>query len=542
MLTGATTDRQLQHTRDLADATDATTKALIEQYYAQLDIADATTTQTSLLDRYKPKMDLGGAWDAVLDAGIDRRGTGKMSADGIRQWFADMIAAADPLTTEGQATIETLSGLAGAIDVIAQAAADAATKAAELAKVNAGWQSQLDVLLGNKTQKEVDRAAALAEVTDESTRALMLQVYAQQDMAEAATASIDAMKALSAELDQIADFRSSIGDAQQNIRSQMVGYDAVAYGKSQVGKYTAQLAGATTTQGRVDAGAGLRDAITGRYDAELALINQNRDAAEQSAREAFDAQTQADSAAIQSANQINAAYRQIGEYVKGLVTGADAPYSLASRYAAAQADYSTTLALAQAGDKDALSRITGAQGNLLSTAREQSVSSVDYARTFGRTINELSALAAKAGPDLESVTRQFYFDSSAFDQQALDLQTSTITELEDLATLTDEWTAELQDKLSEQALAFTAIGLNTQQTADYTSKIEPGFERVAVAIDSAIQAQNAQAALLAEIQGLRQEVAGLRRATDAVGVNTKATADTLDSVSGGGGPLLVQTA
>ena len=220
-----------------------------------------------------------------------------------------------------------------------------------------------------------------------------------------------------------------------------------------------------------------------------------------------------------------------------MVTGADA-----SRYAAAQADYSTTLALAQAGDKDALSRITGAQGNLLSTAREQSASSVDYARTFGRTINELSALAAKAGPDLESVTRQFYFDSSAFDQQALDLQTSTITELEDLATLTDEWTAELQDKLSEQALAFTAIGLNTQQTADYTSKIEPGFERVAVAIDSAIQAQNAQAALLAEIQGLRQEVAGLRRATDAVGVNTKATADTLDSVSGGGGPLLVQTA
>jgi len=178
----------------------------------------------------------------------------------------------------------------------------------------------------------------------------------------------------------------------------------------------------------------------------------------------------------------------------------------------------------------------------LSIAKEQSISSADYARTFGRTVNELSELAAKAGPDLESVTRQFYFDSSAYDAQALDLQTSTVAELEDLSKLTDEWTADLQDQLAEQALAFANIGLNTKQTSDYLSKIEPGFERIAVAIDSAMAAQRNSDSLLAEIQGLRQEVAGLRRATDAVGVNTKATADTLDSVSGGGGPLLVQTA
>jgi hypothetical protein len=48
------------------------------------------------------------------------------------------------------------------------------------------WQEQLDVAAGRVTQQELDRQHQLAAVTDDVTKALMREVFAQQDAAEAA--------------------------------------------------------------------------------------------------------------------------------------------------------------------------------------------------------------------------------------------------------------------------------------------------------------------------------------------------------------------
>ena len=60
---------------------------------------------------------------------------------------------------------------------LAQAQEDAAAALVTLTKVNQGWQDQLDVLTG----KQTDHSIALRDATDASTRALMEQVWAQQE-------------------------------------------------------------------------------------------------------------------------------------------------------------------------------------------------------------------------------------------------------------------------------------------------------------------------------------------------------------------------
>jgi hypothetical protein len=322
----------------------------------------------------------------------------------------------------------------------------------------------------------------------------------------------------------------------------MVGYDAVAFGKSQVAKYTTKLAGATDTASRIEAGGNLKNAIDDRYKSELAAITKNRDAASAAAADQFNAEQEASNKAIASANALNAAYRQIGDYAKGLLNGDLSPFSGADKLSAASASYAQLLSGSRSGDLNSLGKLTGAADSYLSQAKLQAVSSSDYARTFGRTINDLSALGGKAGADIESVTRQFYFDSTAFDKQTLDLQTSTVSDLQKLSDLTDVWTADLKTALADQAIDFANLGLNATQIKTNTDAIGPGFEMVTTAINDAVSAKAAQEALLAEIKALRVEVAGLRESSDATASNTAATANILDSTTGGGGPMLTTAA
>jgi phage-related minor tail protein len=601
VLTGAQTDRKIA----LRDAIDATTRTLMEQVYAQQDIKSAADASTQAAQKaaddakarasavLSERTNLQDQLDQLIMTEVQLRDKQRSALDASNQALFDQINAQNDLKT--------------ANDLAAQTALNAAEATKALAATNKGWKDQLDVLLGVQT----DRTIALRDATDSSTRSLMEQVYAQQDLKTASDAAaqaaqkaiddakakadailserkglqdqydqltlsstqlrtkernaldatnqalydqinaqkdlqaaaakaVDSMKAVSDQIKQIATFQSGIGDAQQGIRSQMAGYDAVAYSTSQVAKYTGQMGAATDTTGRIDAGGKLQGAIVDKYNAELALIYKNRDAASSAAQQVFDAQTTATNNAISAQNTLNAAYRSIGEYAKGLITGANSPFSGQEQLSASGANYAQLLAGSRGGDVASLGKLTGAADSYLSQAKLQAVSSSDYARIFGRTVNDLSALGGRAGADLESVQRTFMFDSSAFDKQALELQTKTVGDLQTLSDLTDTWTADLKTALGEQALAYTNMGLTNDQIKTNTDAIGPGFEMVTAAITGAQEAHIAQQALLDEIKALRTEVAGLRKSSDATAANTGATAGILDSATGGGGPMLVE--
>lgn len=137
--TGKTTDRAVQLAHDLAGTTDATTQALIRQYYAQLDLADAAAAAT---------------------------------------------AAAESAAQAAQAQAEAA----------AQAAQEQARKDIETQKSRLGLQSSIYALTGEKTAAALvlaqQRAMDLAAL-DPSLRELQSTLWGLQDEAELISARAD---------------------------------------------------------------------------------------------------------------------------------------------------------------------------------------------------------------------------------------------------------------------------------------------------------------------------------------------------------------
>ena len=161
VLTGTTTERNLQMQADLASTTDATTQALIRQVYAQEDlntaaVAAAQKAAAVAAERY-------GLETALLQA------QGDTAALRARE-----LAGLDASNRALQEQIYTLTDLA-----------QAAQAAAVVAQQRLGLESQLLQLQGNTGELRARELAAL----DESNRALQEQIWAIQDASAAAAAA-----------------------------------------------------------------------------------------------------------------------------------------------------------------------------------------------------------------------------------------------------------------------------------------------------------------------------------------------------------------
>lgn len=144
-------------------------KAQTELLYAQ---TKATLTQTYAIGETSAQ-----AAEKLKASAFDVSG---LSADGIKKYFADLVAASDPLTEEGQKTIQSIADLGDSITLLGQ-----------VAQERQSWQDKLDVLSGNTTEAALQRQADLASTTDAATIAIIAQVHAQEDAAKVAAATQD---------------------------------------------------------------------------------------------------------------------------------------------------------------------------------------------------------------------------------------------------------------------------------------------------------------------------------------------------------------
>lgn len=160
----AATDTRRVTLIDLANAAKSLTEAESALAETQVTSTASTTNETAVVvdNTQRRQLEL-----ALMEAQGNAAGA-------LAERRKDELAAMD----------ESLRGLQEAI----WAAQDAAAIAATLLQ----WQNQLDVLQGKKTQKEIDRAEHLASTTDKATIAIMKQVFALQDLAEAPTKAIAA--------------------------------------------------------------------------------------------------------------------------------------------------------------------------------------------------------------------------------------------------------------------------------------------------------------------------------------------------------------
>lgn len=149
----------------------------------------------------------------------------------LREWYKSEVARLGAMDLGVEANAKAYAGalkLASGVDALAKAEEQAAT-------TRQNWQDQLNVLTGKTTDTALQMQRDLASTTDESTQALIRQVYAEKNrqkaMAESATAmqkmatdqaaaaqkSADAYKsALSAQQSYYASLTSA-GDAVRNL-------------------------------------------------------------------------------------------------------------------------------------------------------------------------------------------------------------------------------------------------------------------------------------------------------------------------------------
>jgi hypothetical protein len=351
---------------------------------AGADAAQYQIDTTGLSDAEKAVFDYNAGIRAQITALNDQSDAALVAAEALAQLTAtnkgladqlDMLTGAqtersialrdagDDSTRYLMAQVYAWQDLKTSTEAAANAAATAAQALAQLTTVNKGWADQLDVLTGAQT----DRSIALRDAGDDSTRALMAQVYAQQDLKTSTEAAAAAAATLKSAFDSLESARVSVAKAYDNI----------------AGKAASTAAGVVSAQ----------DGITQGY-----LSAQNAVAAAQ--------QNIAD-ITRQAAVEMRGFADSIKDFLLQMATTDIGANSQADQLAAAQADFAVTAAQARAGDKTALGSITGKASTLLSAGKDQFSTAVDFARFtagVGNTLADLATLAdGKAGPLAEAV-------------------------------------------------------------------------------------------------------------------------------------------
>lgn len=355
----------------------------------------------------------------------------------------------------------------------AAAAAEAAAKLAELAKQSASIDIEIMQLSGNAAGALAAQRAIELAAMDESLRAKQQEVYTLQDQAQAAKAATDAMSVLVEQMDAVAALKSSLGSDIRSIKSTLPGYDNGAYLTAQVKSarvdFMASLTGGSIDD-QIKSTGNLQSAIMARYQGEIDAANK-----------AHEAQAAADKAAIDAANQLNAAHRKLGDYAKSLLVGAGTVLSPDQQLAEAKRQYESTLSMARGGDLTAAGNLQGASQTYLDLARGYFASNQDYVKIFGDVQGAMAAIGAQAGPD------QVYHENTVAWQADLSrIQERALRQLTELSKYTDGFQAKLQAKLDEQTLIFTSMGLNTAQIAANTEGLDL---RIGAAIGLALSAQ-----------------------------------------------------
>lgn len=513
-------DAAAKAAKDVSDAAEATrTAAAASKEQAANELSTAITRNS---------------WRDKLDVLMGSRTQEQMDTQNALAGVTDLATVELILLVRG---LEKTQAAAATAAAAAKELADQAEAAAQaLASTNQGWKDQLDVLTGAQT----DRSIALRDATDESTRALMRQVYAQQDLKTAAEEATQAAATLKAAFESLESARVSVANAYKSI---------------------ADKAEATNTA--VDAA---KDAITQGY------------------LSALDAQTAAQQNVAditrQAAVEMRGFADDIQDFILQMSTSDLGSSSKAQQLAASQTDFAVSAAQARAGDKNALAGITGKASNLLGAGKDQFANATDYARftaKIGNTLQDLATLAdGRAGPLAEAIDPMVKAQADLIkvnqdvEKWAEAASVSGASTAKTVADYLKDWTkATAEDALARADLK--AAQLLTQEidirTLDVLGELKlliesynnakssvtdaggilPSLTVGTVAIIPSVfnpiaSGSGDTARLEALIDGLTQEVIGLRAEAQATAGHTSRTARLLDRAMPDGDALATRTA
>lgn len=259
---------------------------------------------------------------------------------------------------------------------------------------------------------EQTRAAAQAEIDQR-------KVEAQQEIDSIASA-LDALIA------RFAGVKDRIEEARVGLLRERADWDEVAYQNQRLGQLQQRMAG-ESAEDQINTLGEIQDAILARYDAEK----------------------QANSDLIASAEKLQDTARRIRDYLNNLKLSSLTPLSPDQRLTEARTQWQTTLTAAQSGDTEALGQLTDQANAYLSEAQSYFASSPDYAAIFAQVTAALESVAGgmESGPTPESLTAE---NTTLIAQR----QAETLDALKALQQQADQLQAGAQSAAWEQTRAI----------------------------------------------------------------------------------------
>ena len=398
---------------------DATNLSLYDQVQAQEDLKLSTdaaaesarelaTTNAGLQDQ----LDLLTGTQNTRSLQL-RDATDESTKALLRQIFAQ-----EDLQTAAEATTNTL----------AAATAAAAESARELATTNAGLQDQLDLLTGTQNT----RSLQLRDATDESTKALLRQIFAQEDLKTAAEASAEAIKT-----------------AAETIR------------------VASQTRLKNVTTGASDAFSALQRAVaaeqainTAAYEAQRAIATAAYTSQQATMQTSIDGTRASLDAVADSVGRI----KSLSGSLKSALDGMRISGSEGSSRAIAQAEISAAVARARAGGGLPLDgQLSSALATVAKPSEQLFASFNDYARDFYKTANDIASL------------------SDLSDAQLSGAQSAQATLQDQLDALEDQKRT-LKDGFDDQVDSLSDILNNAQLQLDAANGINTSVLSVSAAL------------------------------------------------------------
>jgi FtsZ-binding cell division protein ZapB len=360
--------------RALVEAQDLTTESGQRTYAALIGVSGAFAELTPVLGAVADAIDanLAKMQDSAAELAVELlQAQGDMAGAASAQraldtaGYSDLAVAQYDANTATRALIDELNAQAAAADQLA-------ASQAQLAATNKQWQDQLDVLTGAQTE----RSLALRDATDDSTRALMLQVYAQQAAADIASER----QGLQDQLDQLTMTSTQLLEKQRNA---LDGSNRALF--DQIQTLTAAKAAAQA----VTSAAG---AASDAYSAAVKKAQQVLDYT-------IKRQTASLNESVTAYQNAGDAMRKFRDDLSATMAGFISP-QMTTTLAANQ--YGINVAKAKLGDKDAMQAFSGLANDYLKASLASSSTAVDYQRVMATVLGDsnLSISAAERQIDI----------------------------------------------------------------------------------------------------------------------------------------------
>jgi hypothetical protein len=327
--------------------------------------------------------------------------TAESIANLTRPAFRALVEQTDP-SSPLYAALLSVAGAFAEITPVATAAADVTNNLADAAKkladTNADLQDRLDLLTGTQT----DRTLELRDATDDTTKALLRQIYAQEDLNAAAAKFADSIGNLSSTSfdlqNQILELQGNGAEVRQRVRTNNL---------------------KTLTEGLTDP-AQIK-AITEQYDYNEGLKDQIK--ALQDAAQAQEQAARAADDAARASDQLRQAWQSVTDTIfdevrriRNLNGG-----NSAQSFAAAQANFSITAAQASAGDQTAAKALPELSKILLELAETNATSLVQLQAIQGTTAGTLETIGKKFAAQFGLSVPQFSVGTNYVPQDMLAL-------------------------------------------------------------------------------------------------------------------------